>query len=247
MPGRRWLAVLKRTGKEFLDDELPDRAAALSHYGVPAILPAPLLLVSVLGLVGTSATTQVLDNLQKLAPARPGTSCGPRSPSSGAAAAPAVCWPWWACWTPSGRRSDTSRRSSARPTRCTTSARAAGDPSHPAKGPPGPDRSLTSARTSAWRPVTGRRSAQPGRLLRRPTAGVVGFPAPRRCSGAVRGEWVGTPGRMRVVQRSSGGGRGRGQYVLWCRRRRGRPSGSTRSRLSGRARAVALRERTGGR
>ncbi|GAA4830777.1 YihY/virulence factor BrkB family protein [Kitasatospora terrestris] len=66
--GRGWFAVLKRTGKEFLDDELPDRAAALTYYGVLAIFPALLLLVSVLGLVGASATSQVLDNLQKLAP-----------------------------------------------------------------------------------------------------------------------------------------------------------------------------------
>ncbi|RKE05117.1 membrane protein [Streptomyces sp. TLI_171] len=68
MPGRGWLAVLKRTGKEFLDDELPDRAAALTYYGVLAIFPALLLLVSLLGLAGNSATNQVLDNLQKLAP-----------------------------------------------------------------------------------------------------------------------------------------------------------------------------------
>ncbi|MEV7180681.1 YihY/virulence factor BrkB family protein [Kitasatospora sp. NPDC093679] len=68
VPGRGWWAVLKRTGKEFLDDELPDRAAALTYYGVLAIFPALLLLVAVLGLTGTSATNQVLDNLQKLAP-----------------------------------------------------------------------------------------------------------------------------------------------------------------------------------
>ncbi|MEV8099684.1 YihY/virulence factor BrkB family protein [Kitasatospora sp. NPDC085879] len=68
VPGQGWLAVLKRTGKEFMDDELPDRAAALTYYGVLAIFPALLLLVSVLGLAGASATNQVLDNLQNLAP-----------------------------------------------------------------------------------------------------------------------------------------------------------------------------------
>ncbi|MEU9048305.1 MULTISPECIES: YihY/virulence factor BrkB family protein [unclassified Kitasatospora] len=68
LPGGGWLAVLKRTGREFLDDELPDRAAALTYYSVLAIFPALLVLISVLGLVGSSATNAVLDNLQKLAP-----------------------------------------------------------------------------------------------------------------------------------------------------------------------------------
>ncbi|MFE9425864.1 YihY/virulence factor BrkB family protein [Kitasatospora sp. NPDC006697] len=68
VPGRGWLGVLKRTGREFLDDELSDRAAALTYYGVLAIFPALLVLVSVLGLIGPSATNAVLDNLQKLAP-----------------------------------------------------------------------------------------------------------------------------------------------------------------------------------
>ncbi|MFB7908309.1 YihY/virulence factor BrkB family protein [Kitasatospora sp. NPDC056076] len=68
LPGRRWWAVLKRTGTEFLQDELPDRAAALTYYGVLAIFPALLLLVALLGLTGTAATTTLLDNLQHLAP-----------------------------------------------------------------------------------------------------------------------------------------------------------------------------------
>ncbi|MGI5359528.1 YihY/virulence factor BrkB family protein [Streptomyces sp. CA-252508] len=63
-----WRAVLKRTGKEFMDDELPDRAAALTYYSVLSIFPALLVLVSVLGVIGESATRTVLDNLQKLAP-----------------------------------------------------------------------------------------------------------------------------------------------------------------------------------
>ncbi|MFD8695440.1 YihY/virulence factor BrkB family protein [Kitasatospora purpeofusca] len=65
---RSWWAVLRRTGKEFLEDELPDRAAALTYYSVLAIFPALLVLVSVLGVAGTSATTTVLDHLQNLAP-----------------------------------------------------------------------------------------------------------------------------------------------------------------------------------
>ncbi len=67
--GRRsWAGVLKRTVREFKDDALTDRAAALTYYGVLAIFPALLALVSVLGLVGRSATQPLLDNLGRVAP-----------------------------------------------------------------------------------------------------------------------------------------------------------------------------------
>ncbi|WP_405813016.1 MULTISPECIES: YihY/virulence factor BrkB family protein [unclassified Streptomyces] len=68
LPKRSWKAVLRGTVKEFKDDELADRAAALTYYGVLALFPALLVLVSLLGIAGESATKQVLDNLQKLAP-----------------------------------------------------------------------------------------------------------------------------------------------------------------------------------
>ncbi|GGY80691.1 YihY/virulence factor BrkB family protein [Streptomyces omiyaensis] len=68
MPKRSWRAVLRGTLKEFKDDELADRAAALTYYGVLALFPALLVLVSLLGIAGESATRQVLDNLQKLTP-----------------------------------------------------------------------------------------------------------------------------------------------------------------------------------
>ncbi|MFE5720161.1 YihY/virulence factor BrkB family protein [Streptomyces erythrochromogenes] len=68
MPKRSWKAVLRGTLKEFKDDELADRAAALTYYGILALFPALLVLVSLLGIAGESATKQVLDNLQKLAP-----------------------------------------------------------------------------------------------------------------------------------------------------------------------------------
>jgi len=59
---------LKRTVREFKEDELADRAAALTYFGVLAIFPAILALVSVLGLVGASATQPLVDNLGKVAP-----------------------------------------------------------------------------------------------------------------------------------------------------------------------------------
>ncbi|MFD3809120.1 YihY/virulence factor BrkB family protein [Streptomyces sp. NPDC058619] len=68
LPKQSWKAVLRGTVKEFKDDELADRAAALTYYGVLALFPALLVLVSLLGIAGESATKQVLDNLQKLAP-----------------------------------------------------------------------------------------------------------------------------------------------------------------------------------
>jgi membrane protein len=65
---RSWLAVLKGSLREFKDDELTDRAAALTYYGVLALFPALLVLVSLLGLAGKSTTDRVLENVEKLAP-----------------------------------------------------------------------------------------------------------------------------------------------------------------------------------
>ena len=61
-------AVLKRTFKEFKADKLTDLAAALTYYGVLAIFPAMIALISILGLIGQSATQPLIDNLDKLAP-----------------------------------------------------------------------------------------------------------------------------------------------------------------------------------
>jgi membrane protein len=65
---RAWFGVLKRTAKEFSADNLTDWAAALTYYGVLAIFPALLALVSILGLIGHSATDPLLNNLNSLAP-----------------------------------------------------------------------------------------------------------------------------------------------------------------------------------
>ncbi|ONH28671.1 YihY/virulence factor BrkB family protein [Pseudofrankia asymbiotica] len=63
-----WWAVLRRTIAEFNDDALSDRAAALTYYSIQAIFPALLVLVSLLGVVGKSATATILENLQDLTP-----------------------------------------------------------------------------------------------------------------------------------------------------------------------------------
>jgi membrane protein len=68
LKGRSWFGVLKRTGKEFSEDNLTDWAAALTYYGVLSIFPALIVLVSILGLIGESATDPLLENLGSVAP-----------------------------------------------------------------------------------------------------------------------------------------------------------------------------------
>src|SRR5947209_3385545 len=68
LPRRSWMGVLKRTVSEYRDDNLGDLAAALTYYGIQAIFPALIALVSILGLIGHSATQPLLDNLAKIAP-----------------------------------------------------------------------------------------------------------------------------------------------------------------------------------
>ena len=65
---RSWWGVLKRTVREFREDNLTDWAAALTYYAILSIFPALLVMVSVLGLIGESATQPLLDNLTEVAP-----------------------------------------------------------------------------------------------------------------------------------------------------------------------------------
>ncbi|MFE9650782.1 YihY/virulence factor BrkB family protein [Streptomyces sp. NPDC006365] len=68
LPKRSWSAVLKGTLKEFKKDELTDRAAALTYYGILALFPGLLALISLVGIAGQAATREVLDNIRSLAP-----------------------------------------------------------------------------------------------------------------------------------------------------------------------------------
>src|SRR5436305_11895755 len=63
-----WRAAVRRTMAEFKNDFLQDRAAALTYYGVQAIFPGILVLVSLLGLAGQSATQPLITNLANAAP-----------------------------------------------------------------------------------------------------------------------------------------------------------------------------------
>src|SRR3954452_18676178 len=68
LEGASWWATVKRTIAEFREDNLTDWAAALTYYGVLSIFPMLIALVSLLGLVGQSATQPLIDNLGKVAP-----------------------------------------------------------------------------------------------------------------------------------------------------------------------------------
>jgi membrane protein len=68
LPSESWPAILKRTLKQFSEDQLTTWAAALTYFGVLSIFPMLLALISLLGLFGQSATQPLLDNISTLAP-----------------------------------------------------------------------------------------------------------------------------------------------------------------------------------
>lgn len=63
-----WRGVLRRTASEFKEDDITDWAAALTYYGILSLFPGLLVLVSLLGLAGASATQPLIDNLGTVAP-----------------------------------------------------------------------------------------------------------------------------------------------------------------------------------
>jgi membrane protein len=63
-----WWSVVKRSVAEFRADDLTDVAAGLTYYSVLSIFPALIALVSILGLVGESATQPLLENVDRLTP-----------------------------------------------------------------------------------------------------------------------------------------------------------------------------------
>ncbi|MFD1048658.1 YhjD/YihY/BrkB family envelope integrity protein, partial [Kibdelosporangium lantanae] len=65
---RSWWQVVKRTVREFQRDNLTDWAAALTYYSVMSIFPGIVVLLSVLGMLGPSATHALVDSVQQMAP-----------------------------------------------------------------------------------------------------------------------------------------------------------------------------------
>lgn len=68
MPAAGWRDAVKRAVGEFKDDNLTDLAAALTYYGVLSIFPAMLVMISIIGLAGQSASQGLIDNLGEIAP-----------------------------------------------------------------------------------------------------------------------------------------------------------------------------------
>lgn len=67
-PVRATKGIARRALINFKRDAIPDRAAALTYFGVLAIFPGVLVLVSIMGLVGRANAQSVLDNLRAIAP-----------------------------------------------------------------------------------------------------------------------------------------------------------------------------------
>ena len=67
---RSWWTAMKRTVREFKDDDMLDWAAALTYYSVLSIFPAIVLLTAIVGLVGKSATQPLIQNIEALAPSQ---------------------------------------------------------------------------------------------------------------------------------------------------------------------------------
>ncbi|GAA4585231.1 membrane protein [Actinoplanes octamycinicus] len=61
-------AALKRTFKQFSEDNVSDWAAALTYYGVLSIFPGALVIVSVLGMLGPAGQRTVTDAVGEIAP-----------------------------------------------------------------------------------------------------------------------------------------------------------------------------------
>jgi membrane protein len=68
LPARAWGGALRRTLREFSADNMTDWAASLTYYGILSIFPALIAVVSILGLIGPSATKPLLANLGSFAP-----------------------------------------------------------------------------------------------------------------------------------------------------------------------------------
>jgi membrane protein len=63
-----WFAAGKRALREYKADDLQDRAAALTYFGIQSIFPGILVLVSLLGILAKSATQPLINSLGKAAP-----------------------------------------------------------------------------------------------------------------------------------------------------------------------------------
>ncbi|TDD33548.1 YihY/virulence factor BrkB family protein [Actinomadura sp. KC06] len=68
LPATSWGRALKRTAGEYRNDNLSDWAAALTYYSILSIFPAILVVVSLVGLAGTSVTQDLIASAGDMAP-----------------------------------------------------------------------------------------------------------------------------------------------------------------------------------
>jgi len=68
--GKLWKYAIKRSVKEFSNDQCTDMAAALTYYSVLSMFPAFVALISILGVIGNGKATvnSLMDMAQELAP-----------------------------------------------------------------------------------------------------------------------------------------------------------------------------------
>ena len=67
---RSWMYVFRKSYREFIDDECPDRAGSLTYFGVLALFPGLLAMASLLALVGQGerAIDALLEVVGQVAP-----------------------------------------------------------------------------------------------------------------------------------------------------------------------------------
>ena len=68
LPRSGWEAAAKRTLRESKADAVPDLAASLTYYGLLALFPGALVLVSALGFLGEARTHSLLNTVGQIAP-----------------------------------------------------------------------------------------------------------------------------------------------------------------------------------
>ncbi|MCY1141824.1 YihY/virulence factor BrkB family protein [Actinoplanes sp. Pm04-4] len=67
LKGKGLMAAVKRTFKQFSEDNVSDWAAALTYYGVLSIFPGALVLVSILGMLSDNGQQTVQDTVGEIA------------------------------------------------------------------------------------------------------------------------------------------------------------------------------------
>ncbi len=108
LPKRSWKDTLKRTFKEFKEDNLTDWAAALTYYAVLSVFPALIALLSIVGLVADPATVSrvITETVSEIGPATAAETFGGPiediSASQSAAGLALILGLAGALWTASG-------------------------------------------------------------------------------------------------------------------------------------------------